>query len=237
MSMKRVPGVRGALFGLATAGALVATSLVGTSASAATSSSPVRLATHTGITAADEQLIDGALFGVGPVAEKLGNSIESLVAPADVDRVTEYAVAAREALVESKPAEVDRAVRQMRSGSVNQVQVGFRALGTAFNEHIEETYTPEEIEAATEEHGSVAAVPMCGAVAACVAAVAFAVYAAAAAHNVVVASAAAAVVVSIALWCGAWVGCGKSANATGSDRVKQERFLANATRVMHALPA
>jgi GT2 family glycosyltransferase len=106
-----------------------------------------------------------------------------------------------------------------------------------FNSYISETYTEEELNAAKEEYSSTPAVPMCGAVAACVAAVAFAVYAAAAVHNAAVITAAAAVLVSVYAWCGAWTGCGRSGQATGNDRVKQEKFLANATRVGQTLPA
>lgn len=237
LNIQKLHRPRVAVLGFVTAILLLAASLVGPPA-AATAVEPVAAASSTsGLSEQDLLLVDGALFGVGPVAKQLGTSIEPVFSGDDLERVTAYARESREGLVASNPDAVERAVANIRSGSVNSVAKGFEQLGGAFNSYISETYTEEELNAAKEEYSSTPAVPMCGAVAACVAAVAFAVYAAAAVHNAAVITAAAAVLVSVYAWCGAWTGCGRSGQATGNDRVKQEKFLANATRVGQTLPA
>ncbi len=230
-------GSRSAALGLVTVGLLISAALIGSPAQAA-GDDPVLSSESAGaLTEQDIRLVDGALFGVGPIAAQLGTSIESALSGEELERVTAYARDAREGLVAASPEVVDRAVDNIRSGSVNSVSDGFKELGTAFNAYISETYTEEELKAATEEYNSTPVVPMCGAVAVCVAAVAVAAYAAAAVHNAAVLTAAAAVVVSVYLWCGAWTGCGRGTEVTGSERVKQEKLLANATRVGQSLPA
>lgn len=184
----------------------------------------------------DLLLVDGALFGVGPVAQQLGTSVDTMFSGEELQRVQAYAREARDGLVASRVAAVKQAVSDIRSGSVNTVDDGFRTLGDAFRSYIEETYSADEIEEAMQKSSSSAIVPMCGAVAACVAAVAFAVYAGAVVHNAAAITAAAAVLVSVYAWCGAWVGCGRGTD-TGTERVRHEKFLANATRVGRELPA
>lgn len=223
------------VFGVA--GALVAALLVAPAAQAVEPQSSSDSAARPGLTQQDLQLVDGALFGIGPVAAQLGTSIDLVLSGEDLARVRAYARESREGLVASHGAEVERAVEDIRSGSVNEVESGFRALGAAFMTYVEETSSPQELQRALEEQSSTPVVPRCGAVAACIAAVAFVAYAGVAVHNAAALTAAAAVLVSVYLWCGAWVGCGRSADSTGVDRVQREKFLANATRVARALPA
>ncbi|MGO2663705.1 hypothetical protein [Mycetocola reblochoni] len=109
-------------------------------------------------------------------------------------------------------------------------------MSGAFNEYISETYTEEELENAVTNVGDVQVVPMCGAVAACAAAVVVVVYAGAIVHNAAAVTAAGAVVVSVYLWCGAWTRCGRIAAAGGEERVAEEKFLSNATRVGASYP-
>lgn len=237
VNIQKLKRARLAAIGFVIASLLLAASLVGSPAVATTVEPEAAPSSKSGVSEQDLLLVDGALFGVGPVAAQLGTSIEPVFVRDELERVTGYAREARDGLVASNPDAVERAVANIRSGSVNSVAKGFKQLGGAFNSYINETYTEEQLNAAKEEYSSTPAVPMCGAVAACVAAVAFAVYAAAAVHNAAVITAAAAVLVSVYAWCGAWTGCGRSGQATGSDRVKQEKFLANATRVGQTLPA
>lgn len=228
---------RSGVVGFGMTGALVAALMIAPPANATDSRGSSDNAAQQGLSEHDLQLVDGALFGIGPVAAQFGTSIDAVLTGEDLTRVQAYARESREGLVASYPVEVGRAVEDIRSGSVNKVDAGFRDLGSAFTDYIEATYSPEELERAMEEHDSTPVVPRCGAVAACVAAVAFAVYAGAVVHNAAAVTAAAAVLVSVYAWCGAWVGCGRGAESTGVDRVQREKFLANATQVARALPA
>ncbi|MDR6171142.1 hypothetical protein [Curtobacterium sp. SORGH_AS_0776] len=228
-------GAHSGAVGLAVVGSLVAALVVAPPA-VATERETNQPAGQSGLSDQDLLLIDGALFGVGPVAQQLGTSIDTVFSGDELQRIETYARDARDGLVASRASAVEQAVDDIRSGSVNTVEDGFRTLGDAFESYVEETYSAEELEAATQKYSSSAVVPMCGAVAACVAAVAFAVYAGAVVHNAAAITAAAAVLVSVYAWCGAWVGCGRGAD-TGTERVKHEKFLANATRVGQALPA
>lgn len=227
---------RAGAIGLGVAGLLVATLLVAPSGWAAEADESGAARPRHSVSEQDRQLIDGALFGVGPVARQLGTSIETVVSHNDLDRIENYAHEVREGLLATRESQVEQAVEDVRSGSVNRVDSGFRSLGAAFNEYIEETYTTEELQEAAEAVSSASVVPKCGAVAICVAAVAVALYAGVVAHNAAALTAAAAVLVSVYAWCGAWVGCGRDLDATGVDRVQREKFLANATRVASALP-
>ncbi|WP_141692747.1 hypothetical protein [Leifsonia xyli] len=189
------------------------------------------------MTAVDVQIIDGVLFGMGPVADSLGNSVSALFSsPDDLAIVEANLQSARDAFLEVKEPEADAAVEKIRSGSVNTVTAGLEQLGQSFNDYIKETYTEEELASAVQNYGGVAVVPMCGVVAACAAAVAVAVYAGVIVQNAAAITAATAVVVAAALWCGAWTWCGRSAPTEGNERVLQEKFIAHLTRVSAALP-
>ena len=227
---------RAGAIALGVAGLLISTVLVAPSGWAAEADESSTGRPRHGVSEQDRQLIDGALFGVGPVARQLGTSLETAVSRDDLDRIENYAHEAREGLLATHESQVEQAVDDVRSGSVNRVDSGFRSLGAAFDEYIEETYTTEELQEAADAVSSASVVPNCGAVAVCVAAVAVALYAGVVAHNAVALTAAAAVLVSVYAWCGAWVGCGRDLDASGVDRVQREKFLANATRVASALP-
>lgn len=228
--------MRAGAIGLGVAGLLVSTMLVAPSVRASEADEPSDGNPRHGVSQEDRLLIDGALFGVGPVARQLGTSIETATSKDDLDRIETYAHEAREGLLASHEGQVERAVQDIRSGSVNRVDSGLGSLGAAFDEYIEDTYSPEELQQAAEAYSSASVVPNCGAVAVCVAAVAVALYAGAIIHNAAAVTAAAAVLVSVYAWCGAWVGCGRDLDPTGVDRVQREKFLANATRVASALP-
>lgn len=188
------------------------------------------------LTTKDIELIDGLLFGVGPAAKEFGTSIDTRFTGDDLATIEGYVEETRSAFIESKSEEVKAAIGMLRSGSVNATRSGIDAMSGAFNEYISETYTDEELEDAVENVGDVQVVPMCGAVAVCAAAVVVVVYAGAIVHNAAAITAAGAVVVSVYLWCGAWTGCGRAAAADGEERVKEEKFLANATRVGASYP-
>lgn len=196
--------------------------------------------TVTELTSRDRQLLDGVLFGVGPVAEDLGNSIVPLFTQDEYETVQGYIDETSRAFVAAKPEETAKAVDLLRSGSVNSTESGIETLGAAFTEYLTETYSQEELDASVEVIGENSVVPMCGVVAACAAAVYLAVYAGIVVHNAAAVTAAGAVVVSVYAWCGAWVGCSLSSQTltaqTGPERVQVERFLAHATIVGAELP-
>ncbi|HXH36201.1 MAG TPA: hypothetical protein VNJ54_17620 [Plantibacter sp.] len=232
-SLKRVPTT---LASVATAIALVLGYGLAAPAAYAAPSASAKGEAGQDLTAKDIELIDGLLFGIGPAAKEFGNSIDTLFSDDELVTVQGYIESTRTAFVDAKSTEVKAAVDELRSGSVNSTQAGIDGLSGAFNEHISETYTAEELENAVETVGDVQVVPMCGAVAACAAAVVVVVYAGAIVHNAAAITAAGAVVVSVYLWCGAWVGCGRAAASSGEERVQEEKFLANATRVGASYP-
>jgi SdpC family antimicrobial peptide len=181
--------------------------------------------TTSDISTAEQEILNGLLFGIGDFAAQTGNEITQFQGITEAEYQAQAAVVL-DGFTEAHGSELKPVLADLQSGNINRVETGLNDLAQLYSGYLEALIGPEDYAALQRSQDP--APTACGVAVVCVA------YAAAAVHNTVAITGLAAVVVGGAVACGVWwVDCGLSAQQNTS-RAETEYFVAEVTRAAKA---